>query len=61
MPEANGQAYQLGAMRHTKLFFFENIKQDVRVIYLNVNSTGSQRKQLRLDYQIVLNFTGNKL
>lgn len=61
MPEANGQAYQLGAMQHKKLLFFENIKQDGRVIYLSASSTGSQRKQLlRLDYQIVLSFTGNK-
>lgn len=38
-----------------------NTKQDVRVIDLNVNSTGSQRKQLqRVDYQIILSFTGNK-
>lgn len=52
---------RLGAMQHIKLFFFENIKQDVRVVYLNVSSTGSQRKQLlRLEYQSVLNFTGNK-
>lgn len=61
MPEANGQAYQLGAMQHIKLLFFENMKQDVRVVYLNVSSTGSQRKELlRLEYQIVLNVTGNK-
>lgn len=49
-------------MQHTKLLFFENIKQDVRVIYLKVSSAGSQRKELlRVDYQIVLNFSGNKL
>lgn len=43
MPEANGQAYQLGAMQHIKLLFFKNIKQYVRVIYLNVSNTGTEK------------------
>lgn len=42
MPKANGQAYQLGAMQHIKLLFFENIKQDGRVVYLNVTQVARE-------------------